>query len=70
MMEFILFMICLCMPTVLVIIFDVLQTKQMDNMRNEVSKELNLLTNRVDVLNALIYSRTTVKSKAKTKTKK
>ena len=69
-MEFILFTICLCLPTVLVIIFDVLQTKQMDNMRNEVSKELNLLTNRVDVLNALIYSRTTVKSKAKPKTKK
>lgn len=67
MMEFILFTVVMCLPIAMVIIFDVLQTKQIDNMRNEVSKELNLLNNRVDVLHALMYKGN---GKSKNKSKK
>lgn len=67
MMEFILVTVVLCLPIAMVIIFDVLQTKQIDNMRNEVSKELNLLNNRVDVLHALMFKSKATKSKNKSK---
>jgi hypothetical protein len=69
MVEFILFVICMCLPTVLVIIFDVLQSKEMDKFRTEVTNEINLMNNRIDVMRGLSLHKSSA-SNGKKKTKK
>jgi len=69
MVEFILFVICMCLPTVLVIIFDVLQSKEMDKFRTEVTNEINLMHNRIDVMRGLSLHKSSA-SNGKKKPKK
>jgi hypothetical protein len=59
----------MCLPTVLVIIFDVLQSKEMDKFRTEVTNEINLMHNRIDVMRGLSLHKSSA-SNGKKKPKK